>query len=290
MKTLVCMLVVAASLAIHKPRYPLFDPPGECPQDETACVFSSTYEEARSKFRALAAAAGAELHALPIAANVSGLGPVPDLTIDIALFAAASDDAPTLLHVSGTHGVEAHAGSAVQLALLRRWAVEPAARPAAVRVVLVHALNPFGFHFGRRWNEDSVDLNRNLLDEAQFAAVTAKGEERFVNYTATASPWCDWSTPYSLGAELRLWRDALTAMVTKGYVPVKKALVSGQYQCAECLWYGGRKLAASHVSFLAFLREHVPRAAALILVDVHTGLGRSPRIEHGTVNTTAAFD
>ena len=57
-----------------------------------------------------------------------------------------TDDSPLLVHVSGTHGAEGYSGSAVQLALLRRWAADPAARPAGVRVALVHALNPFGFH------------------------------------------------------------------------------------------------------------------------------------------------
>jgi hypothetical protein len=29
--------------------------------------------------------------------------------------------------------------------------------------VAIHAVNPFGFAFGRRWNENNVDLNRNAL-------------------------------------------------------------------------------------------------------------------------------
>ena len=82
--------------------------------------------------------------------------------------ATKSEAPPTLVHLSGTHGVEAYAGSAVQLALLERWAAEPSSAPSArgVRVVLVHVLNPFGFYCSRRWNEQGADLNRNMLVRA----------------------------------------------------------------------------------------------------------------------------
>lgn len=35
-------------------------------------------------------------------------------------------------------------------------------------IVLVHAVNPFGFLNNRRWNENGVDLNRNFLVEDVF--------------------------------------------------------------------------------------------------------------------------
>ena len=31
-------------------------------------------------------------------------------------------------------------------------------------IVLLHASNPYGFAWGRRVNEDNVDLNRNFVD------------------------------------------------------------------------------------------------------------------------------
>ena len=37
-------------------------------------------------------------------------------------------------------------------------------RPADVRVVMIHALNPYGMAWVRRVNEDNVDLNRNFID------------------------------------------------------------------------------------------------------------------------------
>ena len=67
--------------------------------------------EARGRFLELAKAVATEEVSLPIFRNDS-----LDLTTDIAVVAGKKD--VTLLHMSGTHGVEAFAGSASQLALL----------------------------------------------------------------------------------------------------------------------------------------------------------------------------
>ena len=165
--------VVAYALGQH-----YFEGPGICPQDPAACFFSDTYLVARRAFREGAQRLGAELHALRVSES-------PDLTIDVAVLQPALSSKPgkappTLIHMSGTHGVEAHAGSAAQLALLQKWADEPASAPMlkGVRVVLVHVVNPYGFHCGRRWNELGADLNRNVLSDEDFAQLTSKDTER----------------------------------------------------------------------------------------------------------------
>jgi predicted deacylase len=117
--------------------------------------FSPDYGAARERFRAAAQAAGAALHSLGLDAN----GPGGEaLTIDIAWLG----DTPArriVLHTSGLHGVEAFAGSAIQLALLK----QPPAPKAECALVLVHVLNPYGMAWLRRTNENNVDLNRNFL-------------------------------------------------------------------------------------------------------------------------------
>ena len=67
-----------------------------------------------------------------------------------------------LVTVSGTHGVEGFFGSAVQVEWLRR--IKGAALPGDIAALHIHAINPYGFSWLRRTNEDNVDINRNWMD------------------------------------------------------------------------------------------------------------------------------
>src|SRR5262245_17697686 len=101
-------------------------------------AFAPDYATARSRFRAAAAELGWLQESCPIGLYGPDGG---DLTIDVAL--TPDDDAQSCLVVStGLHGVEGFFGTAVQLSLMRRWR---AAAPRGVRLVFLHALNPFGF-------------------------------------------------------------------------------------------------------------------------------------------------
>ncbi|MFT7599488.1 MAG: hypothetical protein ACI8TP_002421 [Acidimicrobiales bacterium] len=63
---------------------------------------------------------------------------------------------------SAIHGVEGYGGSALQSQLLE--GLGSAGWTSPTRLVVVHALNPVGFSWVRRVNEDNVDLNRNFIN------------------------------------------------------------------------------------------------------------------------------
>src|SRR3546814_19590214 len=75
----------------------------------------------------------------------------------------ADDAENVVLIVSGTHGPEGFMGSAAQIALLNKVALG-AQNPRNIKVVLVHAINPWGFAHVSRTTENNVDLNRNFID------------------------------------------------------------------------------------------------------------------------------
>src|SRR5690606_23379879 len=83
---------------------------------------------------------------------------------DIARIGPA-DAERVLLLVSGTHGVEGYCGSGCQLALLDLGVFDRL--PEGTAVVLVHAINPYGFAWRQRLTEGHVDLNRNFVDFAK---------------------------------------------------------------------------------------------------------------------------
>lgn len=111
--------------------------------------FRDSYYQARALFRSRATAVDhATLHSLPLP-ELQALG----LTIDVAVIGGPSRRADrVLLHMSGTHGVEGFAGSAIQSRLLERLAEgeEAEAEAGLPTLVFVHAVNPFGFSQVRR--------------------------------------------------------------------------------------------------------------------------------------------
>ena len=113
---------------------------------------------------------------------------------------------------SGLHGVQGFFGSAVQLAWLLR--VPGWSAPPRTGLVMVHALNPFGFAWRRRWNESDVDLNRNFLDDREFLQADPNYRESraaydrlsaFLNPASSPSRW----EPYSIKAVLRVMSAAM---------------------------------------------------------------------------------
>lgn len=82
---------------------------------------------------------------------------IDDLTIDYAFYDSKKKE-KLFIFVSGTHGVEGYTGSAVQLFFIDKIFEKIKNKYS---VLLVHALNPYGFKNNRRYNENNVDLNRN---------------------------------------------------------------------------------------------------------------------------------
>jgi len=217
--------------------------------------FSADYATARERFRQAAGDAGARREALPLAAT--GPDEMP-LTIDIA-WLGEPDAGHVLLHTSGIHGVEAFAGSAVQLALLD----DVPALSAGRAIVLVHVLNPYGMAWLRRANENNVDLNRNFLG----------GDESWAGAPPLYAALDELLNPPSPPQrDAFLWR-ALIRVLRYGYPAVKQAVAQGQYEFPRGLFYGGARLEEGPHLYLAWLASRLSRAQRILAIDVHTGLG-----------------
>lgn len=227
-------------------------------------IFSESYLQAREKFRSLARKYGT-VESLPI---------YQDLTTDIVVL---NGNAPGLVvHTSGVHGVEGFAGSAVQLSFLKALETYDK-RPT---VILVHAVNPYGMSFYRRFNENNVDLNRNALTEDEwnsFAGPSHYNKGAYSSFDALFNP--DYA-PTKLDAFLVFWVKAVNAIRMHGIPKLKAALVGGQYYNENGIIYGGKRLEKS----ISALEEWVDgyknssnydEADEVTWIDLHTGLGKS---------------
>ena len=229
---------------------------GDRQDTASAKYFSPNYATARAQFRTAVEKAGGRLTALPLDAK----GPKrEDLTIDIAWF-GAEKPRRVLVHSSGLHGVEAFAGSAIQL----QWLDEGIpSLPEDSALVLVHVLNPFGMAWLRRFNENGVDLNRNFLGPDETYEGTPPGYGLLDPFLNPPSPPA-WDLYYARAGWL---------IARHGMSPLRQSIAGGQYEYPKGLFFGGSKFEEGPRKVQEFVRERLEFAEHVVVVDVHTGLG-----------------
>jgi hypothetical protein len=222
--------------------------------------FSDSYAEARDKFRAAAHAAGARLapYALPGHRGPAG----QELSVDVGLIGPL-DARRGLLLISGTHGAEGFCGSGCQVGFCVDRLYE--AFPGDALIVLAHAVNPYGFAWLRRVNEDGVDLNRNFRDFTTPLPRSAAYEELHDHLVPS-----EWEGPVREAAD-----NALKAYARdRGLRAFQTAITQGQYSRPTGLFFGGTRETWSAQTIRRILSEHIPATLdSLGVIDLHTGLG-----------------
>jgi len=222
-------------------------------------AFAQDYVQAREGFLAAAAKrrlkTESELH--PSRKGAKG----EELAMDSLLLGPA-DAASLLIVTSGTHGVEGFCGSGCQRALLGDDELLKRIDAGRVAVLLVHAVNPYGFSHLRRANEDNVDLNRNFLDYAQPRPRNAGYGELHGLLLPS-----EWPPAAANTAELLASRERM------GHRQFQAAVSAGQDSHPEGLFYSGRAPTWSNRTLRGIVRRHGAGRRNIGWIDIHTGLG-----------------
>lgn len=223
-------------------------------------LYPSSYAQARSRFLDAARTAGAVLcsHVLP------GLrGPEnEELALDAA-YVGSPDAARVLVMLAGTHGSEGYAASPLLTAFLRE-SQQLTSLHADVGILLLHAVNPYGFAHTLRTNENNVDLNRNFIDFSAPLPSNAGYRELHPLLLPV-----DRSRPGRAAA-----RHALAAWnAAHGHAAFFDAVFNGQYDVPEGLMYGGCERQWSNLALEAVTRRFLANARCIAFIDWHTGLG-----------------
>ena len=248
-------------------------------------LFSDSYAQARERF----AAAKAWPRAWP---RIRSRRAAPDeaLSTDVALIGDAKAER-LLIMTSATHGAEGFCGSGCQLALLDDAPMLARARDSGVALLLVHAVNPYGFSWIARTDEGNVDLNRNAQPFDGRPPRTPA--TRAASVAAARVLAADRSQPARAGY-----------IAEHGLAAYAQAVSRGQYTHADGLFYGGDRPAASLLNMRRILKEHAADFSSIGWIDVHGAGAARPRREdlrrparraevararHGTARTSRAY-
>lgn len=213
--------------------------------DAVLSVFSQRYAEARNKFisavetSSIVEKLNSQSHPLKGPKNEK-------LFCDIA-WAGNLKAKKVLVLVSGLHGVEGGVGSAIQSDFIGRHR----RLPPDVCVVLVHAINPWGFAWASRNDHEGIDVNRNFID---------------------------FSAPLPQSEAVDIWKqlqDKKADVESVGHDRERfDTLSQGQYEIPEAPYYGGSQPSWSRQCIEQLVAQLRPdKRDQVIVIDIHSGLG-----------------
>jgi len=217
-------------------------------------VFPDSYRQACVLWETHVSDGGrsAPVRAWPVSGHAPGGVPLATHT---AWLGAASAQR-VLVMLGGTHGIEGRAGTAVMCDLLARL---PRRLPGDLAILLIHALNPWGYAWHRRCDAEGIDLNRNFIDFTQALPDNP-------GYRALRAALFD-------DDRERRQRVLDAYRRLHGRAAYEIAVSGGQYNDPPGPFYGGAHPARGRRHIEAIITEHRLAERRLAVIDVHTGLG-----------------
>ncbi|ESY90377.1 DUF2817 domain-containing protein [Mesorhizobium sp. LNHC229A00] len=168
-----------------------------------------------------------------------------------------------LVSVAATHGVEGYCGSAAQLSLLGSDLVKKL--EDTVGVLLIHAINPYGFAWDRRVTPEGCDLNRNFVDFTRPLPENP-GYDELADHLVPAD-----LTAEGLAAAERTIADF---RAKNGEIAFQTARKKGQYTRPEGMFFGGTAPSEPRKVLEEIFTDYkISQRQSVVVVDYHTGLG-----------------
>lgn len=228
--------------------------------------FSDSYGEARVKFIAAASAANARIHNYGRDDLAGREG--ERLTCDVAVLGGDTAEKAVIV-ITGTHGIEGNCGSAI----LHRWLTSKVGHTLSdgIKIVLVHAVNPWSFSHKTRTTENNVDLNRNFLPNGS-------GFERL-------NPSYDKLVPFLHGKTYNADQNLANHRAYKAYLDqngwhIENEMLQGQTHRADGLFYAGKQPEWANHTFRKIINDHLSSSNTIGFIDWHTGVGSYGEVVH----------
>ncbi|MEJ2364333.1 MAG: M14 family metallopeptidase [Deltaproteobacteria bacterium] len=235
--------------------------------------FHESYDENRERFRRLAASLQREFSDVEISNCIVKSKVDSDLTIDAVYVPPLSKAKKLLIMTSGVHGMEGFTGSAVQQYFMTKVLAGEALENMGV--LLVHAVNPYGFKYKRRVSESNVDMNRNFdINQELFE----RKNEAYRKIHGFLNPQSKVKTGYFRNG---LFFLKTVYMITRFSMrTLREATVTGQYEFRNGIFYGGNYFEPQKQWLERLLSEKTNDYASVFLIDLHTGLGKRGKLHY----------
>ena len=266
-KKLLCILAVLAALVtiatlvgpgviLNAVRQPV-------PEDGFAYAesFRTDYEDIRLHLQELSDGLGAEFASHPIDES-------DGLYIDSFYLPSQGAQTNLVVLTTGVHGIEGYIGAAMLDVFFGE--IYPTLDHSDTGVLVVANVNPYGMKHLRRYNENNVDLNRNfILDWDSFDRASNQEYPKVDTFLGPTG-----KIGNALWHEAGFYLSLTKTAVTQGADTISDALLTGQYEYPEGVYYGGDGDESSTVYLKdVFARCLESRYENIVHIDIHSGYG-----------------
>lgn len=262
---LALLLVLFAGIHII---YHTFSPndKGVIVNESNLVYYNESYEECRQAFRIEAQRLvsqydQAELSLIRVPSKRDN-----DLSIDILYLPPIGDTDKLLVVSSGVHGVEGYTGSAVQQMIMKEL-INPDAL-SEMGMLIIHGVNPYGFKYLRRVTENNVDLNRGSENDSTLFEKKNPGYSELYDLI---NPKGQVST--NSFANQFFYLKSISKILKTSMSVTRQAIVQGQYEYPEGLFYGGSDFESQIDSLRMILPEYFASYNTILEIDLHAAFG-----------------
>lgn len=191
-----------------------------------------------------------------------------NLYIDNIYLPSNEEKENLIVLTTGVHGIEGYIGSVMLDVFFEE--IYPGLDVSKTGVLVVANVNPYGMKYMRRYNENNVDLNRNfILDWNTFDRTSNKDYPEVKDFLQPEGKIGNafW---HEAGFYLSLAKEALT----KGADKVSDALLTGQYEYPQGVYYGGNGDEISTAYLKGVFNDCLENEYKNIVhIDIHSGYG-----------------
>ena len=233
---------------------------------EYADSFLTTYDEVRSHTLDKIE----ELRASGITVKYSeyAIDESDNLYIDNIYLPSTDKKTNLIVLTTGVHGIEGYIGSVMLDVFFEE--IYPTLDTSDTGILIVANVNPYGMKYMRRYNENNVDLNRNFIEDwDSFDRESNKDYPKVVNFLQPKGKMGNafW---HEAGFYLSLAKEAIFT----GAGTISDALLTGQYEYSEGVYYGGDGDEKSTAYLKSVFNDCLEgEYENIVHVDIHSGYG-----------------
>ena len=223
--------------------------------------FRTDYEDIRLHLQELSDGLGAEFASHPIDES-------DGLYIDSFYLPSRDTQTNLVVLTTGVHGIEGYIGAAMLDVFFGE--IYPTLDHSDTGVLVVANVNPYGMKHLRRYNENNVDLNRNfILDWDSFDRASNQEYPKVDTFLGPTG-----KIGNALWHEAGFYLSLAKTAVTQGADTISDALLTGQYEYPQGVYYGGDGDESSTVYLKDVFARCLDSAYENVVhIDIHSGYG-----------------